>query len=43
VQLAQWFYAFLALLPLQVANKAVITPPFLNDKYEKQNRKITKE
>jgi hypothetical protein len=42
VVIEQWFLTILAFLPLQLANRAVITPPpLLNDKYEK--RKIMKE
>jgi hypothetical protein len=31
--LDQWLLTFLALLPLELSNKAVIIPPLLNDKY----------
>jgi hypothetical protein len=41
MDLEQWFLTFLALLPLELANKALVTTPFLNGKYEK--RKIMKE
>jgi hypothetical protein len=41
--LIQWSLTFLALSLLVLANKAVITPSLLNEKYEKKNRKIMKE
>jgi hypothetical protein len=34
--LYQWFLNFLALLPLELANKDVITAPVLNDRYEEK-------
>jgi hypothetical protein len=39
IKLEQWFLTFLALLPLELANKSVITP-LLSNKYEK--KEITK-
>jgi hypothetical protein len=40
--LVQWSLTFLALSLLVLANKAVITPSLLNEKYE-ETRKIMKE
>jgi len=37
MDLEQWFLTFLALLPLELANKAVITPPFLMANMKKEN------
>jgi hypothetical protein len=36
VCLEHWFLVFLVLLTLELANEAVITPPFLNCKYKRK-------